>query len=370
MTEHIDDIVVVPEKTREYLNQRQIVDYRDHREQLIKWILNIGKDPEKAEGYAHVTARQRAYRLDRFYRWVWRNHGGYTLSITTDHADEYMKHLAYQEKSTTWKANAQKAVKMLFKWQNFNRGKAIDWEPSINFNQNRGSTQPRDFLTREERRTLREASLEHGSIPHYNSLTPAERDKWKAHLAQRFETPKEDVTRSDWDRANGWKVPSIVWVTMDAGLRPIEVGRATVSWVDIGNQVLRIPKEDSSKNTDNWTVSLRERTATILERWLEERKNREKYDDTDALWLTKSATRYRSESLNKLLRRICDTAEIPHEDRAITWYSIRHSVGTYMAREEGLAAAQAQLRHKSEKTTMKYDQAPVEDRQKALERMG
>ncbi|QSG08544.1 XerD/XerC family integrase [Halapricum desulfuricans] len=37
-----------------------------------------------------------------------------------------------------------------------------------------------------------------------------------------------------------------------------------------------------------------------------------------------------------------------------------------MAREEGLAAAQAQLRHKSEQTTMRYDQAPVEDRRDAL----
>lgn len=41
-----------------------------------------------------------------------------------------------------------------------------------------------------------------------------------------------------------------------------------------------------------------------------------------------------------------------------------------MTREEGLAAAQAQLRHKSEQTTMKYDQTPVEDRKDALERMG
>jgi hypothetical protein len=41
-----------------------------------------------------------------------------------------------------------------------------------------------------------------------------------------------------------------------------------------------------------------------------------------------------------------------------------------MTREEGLAAAQAQLRHKSEKTTMKYDQAPVEDRRSALDNMG
>ncbi|QSG02844.1 XerD/XerC family integrase [Natranaeroarchaeum sulfidigenes] len=54
----------------------------------------------------------------------------------------------------------------------------------------------------------------------------------------------------------------------------------------------------------------------------------------------------------------------------MSWYSIRHSVGTYMAREEGLAAAQTQLRHRSPETTMKYDQAPVEDRKNALDRMG
>ena len=41
-----------------------------------------------------------------------------------------------------------------------------------------------------------------------------------------------------------------------------------------------------------------------------------------------------------------------------------------MTREQGLAAAQAQLRHKSPETTMRYDQAPVEDRRNALNRMG
>jgi integrase len=54
----------------------------------------------------------------------------------------------------------------------------------------------------------------------------------------------------------------------------------------------------------------------------------------------------------------------------MSWYTIRHSVGTYMTREEDLAAAQAQLRHTSEQATMKYDQTPVEDRRDALDRMG
>jgi len=370
MTEHVDEIVVVPEKSENYLNQRQLLDYRTHREKLLKWCLNLGKDPEKAEGYAHETVRTRSYRIDRFYRWHWKNNNGYTLEVTTEDADEYLKYLAYQDHSTTFKASYQKALKMLFKYQNWQHGHDIDWEPVVNFNQNNGASQPRDFLTRDERRKLREASLEHGSVPHYTSLTPEERDKWKAYLAQRFGKPKNQVGMDDWERANSWKEPSIVWTSMDAGLRPIEVGRAKTGWVDIENQLLRIPREDSSKNTENWTVSLLDRTANILEQWLEERRQYDKYDDTDRLWLTRQNNQYSTQSLNYLLDRLCDTADLNQDDRSITWYSIRHSVGTYMAREEGLAAAQAQLRHKSEKTTMKYDQAPIEDRKNALDRMG
>lgn len=86
-----------------------------------------------------------------------------------------------------------------------------------------------------------------------------------AHLAQRFEKPKEDVTPEDWDRANGWKVPSLVATSLDAGLRPIEVGRARVQWVDAANDVLRVPKEESSKN-ENWVVSVQSRTSQMLTR--------------------------------------------------------------------------------------------------------
>ena len=46
------------------------------------------------------------------------------------------------------------------------------------------------------------ASLESGSVPNYRSLTPDQRDRWKAHLAQRFDKPKSEVSPADWDRAN------------------------------------------------------------------------------------------------------------------------------------------------------------------------
>lgn len=112
-------------------------------------------------------------------------------------------------------------------------------------------TQPKDFFTREERSKLREGALEYGSVPAYSDLSPRERSQWKAHLAQRFEKPKSEIVPADWDRANGWKIPSIVWTSLDAGLRPIEVERATVNWVDVDNSLLRIPIEEASKSVDN-----------------------------------------------------------------------------------------------------------------------
>jgi hypothetical protein len=41
-----------------------------------------------------------------------------------------------------------------------------------------------------------------------------------------------------------------------------------------------------------------------------------------------------------------------------------------MTHEGDLAAAQAQLRHKSAETTMKYDQTPVENRRDVLDELG
>jgi len=170
-------VPLIPEDTARHLNPRQIEDYRTHRKQLIKWMSTIGKNPEKAEGYAQETVYQRAYRSDRFYRFVWDEEDRYTTQITVDHADEFIKHLAMEDYSLSYKSTMQKAMKMLFKWQNFQFGKNIDWEPDIKFHDDSGSHNPRDFLTEAERAKLREASLEHGSVPHYSSVTPEERDK-------------------------------------------------------------------------------------------------------------------------------------------------------------------------------------------------
>lgn len=61
------------------------------------------------------------------------------------------------------------------------------------------------------------------------------------------------------------------------------MNRAGISWADLQNGVLRIPKEESSKNTENWVVGLKDRTSEMLARWIDEREAYGKYDDTDTL---------------------------------------------------------------------------------------
>jgi hypothetical protein len=194
-TTPLEGITVVPEPSAELLNERQQIDYRNQREQCLEWLLVFGKDPKKAEGYARTTVKNRAHRMDQFYRWVW-DQDGYTTNVTHDHADSYLRWLAKQEYSNAHKDNCRKALQMLYKWREHEQG-LDEWDPELSFSTGHKTTAPRDYLTREERGLIREAALEHGSVPSYESLEPEERDRWKAYLAQRFEKPKSEVTPED-----------------------------------------------------------------------------------------------------------------------------------------------------------------------------
>jgi hypothetical protein len=81
---------------------------------------------------------------------------------------------------------------MLYKWRHHQRG-AESWEPELSFSRKNQSTAPRDYLTREERSKIRDASLEYGSVPSRENVRGEERDRWEAYLAQRFEKPKDEV---------------------------------------------------------------------------------------------------------------------------------------------------------------------------------
>ena len=361
--EKVQGIVLMSAESRDSLNQRQEIAYENHRREFITWLARMGKSPDKLEGYAYDTAKVYANILDKFHRWAWQR-TGYTLDLNHDDADTYMRQkvLAEEEYSTTYLHNIKLALMVYFRY----RDDADEWDCPITISSDAGATQPKDFVHLDERKAIREAALEFGTVPSYYALDPEGRTEWKRFLARRYGKPMKDVGPEEFERANGFKYPSLVHTSLDAGLRPIEVGRAKTYWVDLDNAALHIPADESSKNEDNWSVSLRRETAEYLGRWLEERRMYERYDDTDALWLTRHGNPYSSSSLKYLLTELRDIAGI---ERDLSWYAIRHSTGTYMAREEDLAAAQSQLRHQSVETTMKYDNVSIEDRRDALDRI-
>lgn len=359
---------VVPEANNQILSEKQLVDYRSHRRDFIEWLLVYGKDPKTYSGYSRDTVKRTAYRCGKFDRFIWEKEGRYSAPLNHDHAETYIDHMAYEGHSKSHLHNTQLALIRYFKWLSQERG-GDAWEPDVTFSSGERQQAP-DYLSRRERQLIRQAALDYGSIPTYSTLSPAERTRWKNYVSQRLRKPLNEVVPDDWDQVNGWKFTSLVWTSLDTGLRPVEVRRATIGWVDIDNHVLRIPKSESAKGEENWLVSISDRTAEALDQWLTERDQYSLYDDTEALWLTREGNPYSPQSLRRLLIRLCEDADIKTTNRKMSWYAIRHSLGTYMTAERDLKAAQSQLRHKSPQTTMRYDQTPVEDRKEALERIG
>lgn len=62
-----DDVPVITKPSEKCLTERQQMDYRMHREKLLKWISTLGKDPVRAQGYSTATVKRTAYRLDQFF---------------------------------------------------------------------------------------------------------------------------------------------------------------------------------------------------------------------------------------------------------------------------------------------------------------
>lgn len=139
-TNPLDGITVLTEPAAELLNERQQIDYRQHREQCLEWLVTFGKDPQTVDGYARTTVKARAHRMDQFYRFVWQELvDGYTANVTHEHADAWLKNLAKQEYSNAHRENCQKALQMLFKWREHEHG-FDEWDPEIRFSRTGSAT--------------------------------------------------------------------------------------------------------------------------------------------------------------------------------------------------------------------------------------
>lgn len=246
-------IAVVPQTLDGVLSDRQLVDYRDQRVQFLSWLLNVGKNPRRAEGYTEYTVYSDASRTARFDQWVWEKNGGYKYPPEEQDAKDFIDHLAYSDKGGVEKGKLQEGVEHLSKWLHHTRGQP-EWEFEISFRSTSGNLEPRDYLSASERRGIRQASLNEGNIPAYNSLTPEQRRGWKHHISKVLGKPYDEVTQKDWDEIDGWEITSLVWASLDAGFRPDEVSKAKVQWVDTKNGVLRIPYQDSSNDVGRMGV--------------------------------------------------------------------------------------------------------------------
>lgn len=336
---------------------------------LVKWLRTRGKDATQYEGDSESNVNPIARRIFQVYQYCWEEYG-YHQTINTNVANEFLNDLAADQIRKNdgdpyAKASKRKFVNAL---QTYYRYEDVDWTPDVTFSDDHPKFDS-DPFNREERESLFRTSLEYQKPRLNSNLSPDQRSREKAYIAQIIGKPKENVTRDDWDELeNAWKIPSIISTTLDAGWRPAIFGRFLTEYVDIQNGEIHIPRTASVKNDAKWDQPLSERSVTLLENWLIERSHKPKYDDTDLLWLNREGNPYDSKSLNNLLRNLIEDAEIPSEGRTLTWYSIRHSTGMYIYdQEKDLGLVAELLRQRSLEAARRYAHPTPESKLDAVE---
>jgi hypothetical protein len=261
-------VPLVAEATKEQLEDFSALladDYREFKENFLEWLLIEGQDTYKRQGYSEATVRTTHYKVEEAYRWLWEREGSYTKEFTPEDATELIGFLV--RRTTHPESHVymfEKSLKRLFIFFREKQDKDIpEWSHDIPLNTSSDSS-TKDKFYPEEMRALYEAALAVSSVKSYHSVSRGERDRIKTYLAQRFEMPKSEIGPDEFDQANSWKVPSIVSVASDCGLRPIEVGRAKVDWFNLENQKMLVPKEDATKNNDEWECALSSNSVTAV----------------------------------------------------------------------------------------------------------
>ena len=375
-TDNVEDNVNITDQTIQLLSEREQVLFRTQLSEFYSWMLTTGKDVENRDGLAVETAEKKLFRCEELFRFVWESDETRRLQLGPEQFDAFCEALKddnivqqsgepYAPSSKRKRADAVKTYADFLTDQK----NAPVWEKPHRFSTSH-HRQPDEF-TIDERRQLRETALRFDSLPSYSDVTPSQRGELKRYLSQAYGVPIKDVTPDFWHQHNrSFEIPSLICTTLDAGLRPSEIADANETWPRLGKQALYIPKGDAHKNRENWEVALRTDTVEILNRWLAEREHLDKYGRTELLWLTREQNPWGSDSLNNLLDRLCEQADINTTNRNIVWTSIRHSVGEHLTEEGNLSQAKEQLRHKSIESTLKYTNPSIENRQESLDRMG
>lgn len=342
------------------------------------WMLNKGKNPDRAKGLSESQADNYHSRIDQIYRFVlFRLTPTDRRYLTHGCADAIIEKLdddaictqAGEPYAETSKRKFSNALEKYFEWRHDDCGDMEEWTPQVSFSDGRYNSA--DKLNFEERWKVRQAALDHGSLPNYYETTQDERDRISGIVAQRVGKPKEEITRKDWEKADsGSKIGSLVSVALETGIIPCEVNEARLGWYDPKRNVFRIPNEYAGKNRPTKDLPLTEEAGENMSKWIQERRHLRMYDGTNRLWLNNEGNPYDSANLCDLVRRLCDQVGIDYENRKIVWYSLRHNLGQSIEEEEDLSEARDQLRHESIETTKKfYGESPIESRRQTLEQI-
>jgi site-specific recombinase XerD len=364
----LEKLPITTENDARVLNDKQLETWKITRKGFAQWLIERGKKPTSLIGYSKYTAKDTLYRTDHFARFAWKQ-TEFKTKLTHDEADEYMKEILLDEdRSAAHAEGTEKAIKRYFRYRSSLNEQITEWECKFDIPNGRDKRNINDVFSEEEIQRIYSASLEYNNIPDYDNLSPEQREKWRVYISMSLGKPKSEVVPDDWEKVDNWKIPSLVKVSIDAAFRPIEVERSKMQWVDLDNNQLVIPAEDSSKNRETWRVGLGEMATRALENWIEQRETMEKYDGEDAIWLTREGNPYSSSSLRHLILRLCDKAGINTEHRSVSWYSIRHATGSFFAKKGTIVDAQEQLRHTSKETTKKYVHSSSEERSEINDR--
>ncbi|WP_225334797.1 tyrosine-type recombinase/integrase [Halomicrobium urmianum] len=340
--------------------------YEGFKEKFLKWMKLVGKNYQKREGYADATVRTTHYKIEDIFRWKWKREGEFSITFDTEEAYTYLaSRLAATTDSDRTYTDYEKAVKRFHDYERTVNGKdyssledyiEANGKKELDFDRNDTSKSDKDKLHKEELRRLYNAALTVYSVRSYHNkrMSSEERDRIKTMLAERHHKPKASIGPEDFRKANSWKIPSLMAVAVNLGLRPIEVKRANINWIDLDNKKMIFPPKDAAKSDEPWVCDLSSEAVTALEKWIDERAAYEKYDDSPALWLNERGNRYSVQSLNGILEDLLEEAEINEGVRDLSFYSIRHGAATYWANETNLEKAAKQLRHSRLETTKRY----------------
>jgi site-specific recombinase XerD len=340
------------------------------------WLREYGQNPQRNRAMADSGAANYHARIDQLYRFVLEVDELQTeRRLTTEQADDLIRRLDEDEiltqsetaYSQTSKRKFANALQKYFEWLHYEDITSEPWEPNVVFVD--GEHESADSLSFEERHQIRETALEYSSLPAYYETSPEERERINSVVAQRLGKPQERVTKRNWEEADtSAKVGSLVAVTLETGMIPIEIKHARVDWYNPRKQVFVIPTEYAAKNRPTTELPLTDDTAEILSEWMRERRHLSAYDDTTRLWLNQSQNPYTSGNLCYLVRQLCKDAGIHIEDRKIVWYSLRHNLGHTFEEVADISATKDQLRHQYLETTKNiYGETATEKRRYTLE---